>query len=207
MIIASEIHHRFSGMRTTYRANSNKVGASKTTGSDGTKVYLPTWPHYDSMKFLDASKPTRTSVTSYTVQSIDENDTSISDEVDLSQMEVEADMQDQNTQSKPTSSKANVKRSTPSKGKRCNNDDLTPFKGKRGNNDDLVSECLNVLRSVNNENEDPLVTAKEITDRCAVFGEFVTASLKDMGQWQQTLAMVETTNVLVKYYRNNPNVA
>lgn len=64
---AAEIHTRFSGMRSTYRANANKVMQSQT-GSQATDVYVPTWPHYESLKFLDATQPTRTSETSYTVQ-------------------------------------------------------------------------------------------------------------------------------------------
>lgn len=198
---ASEIHHRFSGMRTTYRSNAIKVGASKTTGADGGQVYVPSWPHYNSMQFLDASKPTRKSVTSFTI--FDENDLSLDEEANPSGMEVDSETEANKTQSENQESESSSSSTSRKSGKQSSK--LTPTKGKR-NNEDVALECLNVLRSINKENDSPIpIATKEPLDRSVVFGEFVTASLTDMSQWNRTLAMGEISNVLVKYDPNNPN--
>lgn len=198
LLTAAEIHHRFSGMRTTYRTNANKVASSKTTGADGGQVYIPTWPHYDSMRFLDASKPTRQSVTSFTVKTVDE----ISTDDDPLVTEVNAESATEASQSESNQLSSESGKS----GKVSKQSKQTPSKRKRNSDsDDVVVECLNILRSVNKENDPAPVVAKEPLDRCAVFGEFVTASLKNMSQWSRTLAMGEISNVLVKYDPNNPN--
>lgn len=72
IFLAQEIHHRFSGMRTTYKNNSARVKKSISTGAAAEDIYEPSWIHYESMQFLDDCIPNRTSLCSYTTQQLNE---------------------------------------------------------------------------------------------------------------------------------------
>lgn len=188
---AQEIHHRFSGMRTTYRNNLTKIKKSISTGAATDDVYVPTWPHFENMKFLDDTTPNRPSITSYNTQEfVDLSGTpdlfeSVTGTSNIKNANIPSPKQ-QFKQSQPKSGKAFHKSKNVVKDQQA----------------DIVDECLEVLRSVKDiGNPQP---QEKLKDRSDCYGQYVTASLKEMSQWNQTLAMADITGVLMKYDPNNP---
>jgi len=180
----SEIHARFSGMRKTYRQNVNKVKSS-TTGSATGDIYVPTWQHYDSLKFLDAAEPTRKATTSYTVQ---EKECDTYTDVEFIE--------------ECTNVPSNVSRTqTPKSAKSSKSGKSTVV-----NTDDVMDECLGILRTVaRSEDKENVEHLKKPIDRCQHFSDYVASSLREMTPWYQSCAIAEMTNVLLKYDQNNPD--
>lgn len=181
LFAAAEIHSRFSAMRTTYRQNVNRIKSS-TSGSATDDVYVPTWPHFESLKFLDASEPTRATETSYTVQQ-DENAMF----TDFEYLDEDISTSSQNASKSINSSKSKSQ----------------PPKSKKAREEEVMDECLTVLKTVardkaNSENIVPI-------DRCQHFGNFVASSLREMTPWYRSCAMTEVSKILFKYDNNNPD--
>lgn len=172
-------------MRSTYRANSNKV-RSTTTGSDADDVYVPRWQHYDSLKFLDATEPTRNPTTSFTIRN--EDDTYM----DIEYLE-----------ENHTSSPGNAPMATPRKSILKSG----PVKKKKTNDETVIDECLGILRAVTTSNDkenNKLIDSP--ADRSKHFGDFVASSLREMNPWHQSCAINEMSSVLLKYDKNNPKI-
>ncbi|KAJ6639781.1 hypothetical protein Bhyg_12528 [Pseudolycoriella hygida] len=181
---AQEIHHRFSGMRTTYKNNVAKVKKSTSTGASADDIYVPTWPHFENMKFLEDSTPNRTSICSYTVgDAIEVEALDLSDATDVFDLMA-------------TQSKEDIKENQRFQKPKM----LSKAKSKQV---EVVDECLQVLRSIDmGKNDTANATLK---DRCDSYGEFVAASLKVMSLWNQSLAMADISNVLLNFDPNNPH--
>ncbi|KAJ6644233.1 hypothetical protein Bhyg_09200 [Pseudolycoriella hygida] len=125
-------------------------------------IYIPTWPHFNSLTFLDDSAPNRTSLCTYITQ-------------DWTAVCVKQLF-------RPNS-----------KGS---------YKIKQ---EIVVEECLEILRSVK-EGSSSSASSDTPKDSCECYGEYVTACLKAMSQWNQALAMADISNILIKYHPNNPNL-
>lgn len=166
-------------MRTTYKNNMAKVKKSMSTGASADDVYEPTWPHFDRMKFLDDSTPNRASISSYITQQLNAENFEI---LDLTADAVEDSCAPPTAKLGPALPK-------------------TKKPSAKNKQNEVINECLQVLRSVQSTDSVPNDVPK---DRCECYGVFVSASLKAMSQWNQTLAMSDITNVLLKYDPNNP---
>lgn len=211
---AAQIHHRFSGMRSTYRANASRVSSSVNTGVGKNDVYVPTWPHYDSMKFLDESQPTRSSETSFTIQDSskclyrNENrefenvEYILNEDIDHTEQHQLYEQESIQEIEEDINQRENMR--TPEIALRKEKGRPTSSKAKRLREDNVIDECLNVLRSINNSDNIQDIPSKQPHERCAQYGQFVSASLKEMKPWNQSRAMADISRVLLKYDNNNP---
>lgn len=76
---------------------------------------------------------------------------------------------------------------------------------KDASNDDIMDECLGILRTVvSSESKE---NVKKPTDRCQQFADYVASSLREMTRFNQSCAMTEVQNVLMKYDPSNDEVA
>ncbi|KAJ6625933.1 hypothetical protein Bhyg_16343 [Pseudolycoriella hygida] len=84
-------------------------------------------------------------------------------------------------------------------------DDSAPNRSYKIKQEIVVEECLEILRSVK-EGSSSSASSDAPKDSCECYGEYVTACLKAMSQWNQALAMADISNILIKYHPNNPNL-
>lgn len=187
-------------MRTTYKNNVAKIKKSVNTGAATDDIYEPTWPHFDSMKFLDECTANRTSLCSYTTQELNADNV---ETVDLTEQSdaFKTTLSETIHSPKPVTVQSSkpVFKPSQSSNKPNMSSSSTQSKNKQA---EVVDECLEVLRSVKDMGNSTSIDKSK--DRCDCYGQYVTASLKEMTQWSQTLAMAEITNVLIKYDPNNP---
>lgn len=176
-----------------------------STGAATDHIYVPSWPHFESMKFLDDSTPNRSSLCTYATQELHAPAVDI---VDLTQRpalhesstatsnsNINSSMPDDVSTPSPKPVKQNQSHHRPTKTNQSFQKSKNVAKDQQG---EIVDECLEVLRSVR-EVGNP--TSK---DRCDCYGQYVAACLKEMTQWNQSVAIAEITNVLLKYDPNNP---
>lgn len=167
-------------MRTTYRNNVAKIKKSTLTG-DSHNIYVPTWPHFTSLTFLDDVPSTRPSRFSFTIQ-----------DLSCDQYEVH------DSTSEAISSSSAI---TPPS--------LATYKKTARASMPPVKQTIRTTESdADEESEELSHSAKNLqshnNDRCVYYGQYVAASLQAMSPWSQTLCISEINNVLIKYDPNNP---